>query len=350
VQFSLNLNEGCLSLPAEPVTVPADASFFWPFNLDLYGAQLIYATAQPICTLEQDDTYYIVFAQTAGMDAEFVFDTAGITIESTTGQKTTSEQRCVISNLKHGTDAAICLQNQKGQKLNIILLDEATSLACWKGRWGGRERVILSQANLMFDGDDLRLRSMNPEDFSAMILPSPEKITVNGTTFRPEPDGLFGRFTVDVTKPEVVEVKVEKIKNAGPAREVQKGTGKVAEAPSETDWQEAAVWRITFSDDINIDDDYLLHIAYAGDIARLYCGENLLTDNFYNGDVFEVGLKRYAPDVYQKGLTLKILPLSKDVPVYLPEEVLAEFGTAESLLKLTTVELFRQTEFRMTAR
>ena len=33
----------------------------------------------------------------------------------------------------------------------------------------------------------------------------------------------------------------------------------------------------------------LLSVRYAGDVARAYSGERLLTDNFYNGKPFDIG-------------------------------------------------------------
>ena len=346
-QFSLNLNEGSLTIPAEPITVPAGVSFFWPFNLDIYGTRLIYATAQPICRLEDDGTYYMVFAQTAGMDTEFVFDADGITVESTTGKKSEADGRCVIKDVKPGTGAAICLQNKKGEKTNIILLEEEASLGCWKGVFSGRERLFLSRANLIFDGDSLRLRSKDAADFSVDILPAPETVTVNGAAKKAKPEGLFGRFTFDVPSTPPVKVTVEKIQDAGPARDIKKGAANVAEGPSEADWQAAAVWRVSFPDGIDAGGDYLLDISYVGDVARVYCGDTLLTDNFYNGSVFEVGLRRYAPDIYQKGLTLKILPLKKDTPIYLPKEAQPDFGSSESFLELTSVKITEQPEIKV---
>ena len=56
---------------------------------------------------------------------------------------------------------------------------------------------------------------------------------------------------------------------------------------------------------------------YAGDVARIYLDGKLLTDNFYNGNAFDLGLKRFAPDIYQKELLLKILPLQKSAPIYI---------------------------------
>ena len=81
VQFKLNLPGGELVFPSKPVTIPADAFFFWPFNLDLGGAKLIYATAQPVCKIERRHVQTFYFAETPGVKAEFAFDpqTLGVT-------------------------------------------------------------------------------------------------------------------------------------------------------------------------------------------------------------------------------------------------------------------------------
>jgi len=86
VQFELKLDGGVLRLPEQPGVVPADGSFFWPFNLDLGGARLVYATAQPVCQVDDEATHYVVFAQIPGMPAEFVFDQAGIHLDGARGE------------------------------------------------------------------------------------------------------------------------------------------------------------------------------------------------------------------------------------------------------------------------
>jgi len=52
-------------LPSQPVAIPDNSRFFWPLNLDLGGVKLIYASAQPICQLNDRNTRYTVFKQTA---------------------------------------------------------------------------------------------------------------------------------------------------------------------------------------------------------------------------------------------------------------------------------------------
>jgi beta-galactosidase len=61
--------------------------------------------------------------------------------------------------------------------------------------------------------------------------------------------------------------------------------------------------------------EVFLRINYTGDIGRAYLGDRLISDDFYVGRVWEIGLKRFSPEALEKGLTLKVLPLRKDAPV-----------------------------------
>lgn len=106
-----------------------------------------------------------------------------------------------------------------------------------------------------------------------------------------------------------------KVKEAGPLRTIVKGKAKVAEAPSEEDWQQAAVYKISIP---KTEAHSLLSIEYQGDCARLYAGGKLIADNFRYGRPFLYGLWRLSDGVTE--LELRILPLQADAPIYLPRE------------------------------
>ena len=102
----------------------------------------------------------------------------------------------------------------------------------------------------------------------------------------------------------------------------------------------AAVWKIKIPNDLKLrSGNFLLRIKYLGDAARIYLGQRLLTDNFYNGNVFEVGINRFAPEILNQDLFLKILPLRKDAPIYLAEEAKPDFAGQDIICKLLTVDL-----------
>ena len=110
----------------------------------------------------------------------------------------------------------------------------------------------------------------------------------------------------------------QKVKEAGPLRQIEKGRAKVAAAPSEADWQQAAVYKISVPKEAVTKFRRLLSIGYRGDCARLYAGGKLVADNFYNGRPFLYGLWR-LPDGCTE-MELRILPLQPDAPIYLPRE------------------------------
>ena len=114
-----------------------------------------------------------------------------------------------------------------------------------------------------------------------------------------------------------LKVDCKKIREAGLLRTIRKGKAKVAEAPSEEDWQHAAVYQITLPD-TGVSMHRLLSIDYQGDCARLYVNGNLVADNFNYGRPFLYGLWRLPQGA--ASLELRILPMQQEMPVYLPKE------------------------------
>lgn len=114
------------------------------------------------------------------------------------------------------------------------------------------------------------------------------------------------------------EVGYTKIKTAGAPRKISIGVNKVAEEPSDEDFEAASVYRITIPANSKTDGNNIICINYQGDCARLYANGKLIQDNFYNGRPMLYGLWR-LPDGCNE-LELRILPIQKDMPVYFPRE------------------------------
>lgn len=340
VQFELCLPGGCLVLPSAPVTIPADTAFFWPFGMDLAGALLLSATAQPVCRMEEHGTHYFLFAETPGMPAEFVFPRGGLRVEAVRGEVAETETELCIGSVAPGTDIAIHLWTEHGQHVAIVLLSPQQSLACWKGTFAGQERLFLSEACLTLSGETLRLSSHDPAHFSVGIFPAPALLVLSGSSVAGVADGLFQRFAAlppSASAP-AVPVVWEQIKRAGPARTIRSGKEGVAEAPTDADFEDAARWRLILPTETDSARDLLLRLFYVGDAAQMTLNGRLLTDNFFNGTVFEVGLKRFGPGIYTGELLLSVLPLRRDAPLYLPQDAWPDFGGADSLAALRSAE------------
>lgn len=284
VQFKLNLPGGEFVFPQQPVTIPADDFFFWPFNLDLGGAKLIYATAQPICKTVEGSTQTFYFAETPGVKAKFVFATRNLA-----GQ---AAEPAVFENVKPSRDGALQLKKQTGGEIRLVLLSDADSLALQKTAAG----------QIAFE---------KPPEISRLQL------------------------------------KADLLKPAGPAREIPLSNGKspIARAPTDADFTNAAVWKIRWPKKWRMDENTILRIRYVGDAARLVLNGKLVEDNFYCGREFDLGLERYAEQILQgDALRLEILPLSKNAPVFFEPKAKPDFGAAETLLKLQSVEIIDRSE------
>lgn len=279
VQFKLNLPGGKLLFPQTPVTIPADEFFFWPVNLNLGGAKLLYATAQPVCKIDDGNAHTFYFAEIPGVQAEFVFDPQNL-----------ASSRAEFHNVEPGRRPAIRLRTQSGQKVQIVLLSEADSLALRKDESG---------RHVVFD--------------------PPQKVST-------------------------MKVKTELLRPAGPARRILMGHAGVAEAPADDAFTNAADWRIQLPAKLDLRRDPLLRIRYAGDVARVTLNGRLMDDDFYSGRDFEIGLKRYAPEILTGDLRLEILPLPRQAPIFFEPEAQPDFGTNESLAKLLSVELVNPVE------
>ena len=278
VQFKLNLPGGEFIFPAKPVTIPADGFFIWPFNLDLGGVKLIYATAQPFCKIQGDGIQTYFFAQTPGVKAEFIFD-----------PQTVASSRADFINVKPSRKAAIKLKTKSGGEIQIVLLNEADSLALHK--------------------DD-----------------------AGQAVFEKEP------------KTSTMTVKTKLLQPAGPMRKIPFSTGKssIAIAPTDSDFTNAAVWKITLPAKLDLKMNPILRINYVGDVARLTLNGKLIDDNFYAGRTFDLGLNRYAPEILTGDLRLEILPLAKNAPIYLEPKARPDFGRKESLAEIQSVQMINR--------
>ena len=275
VQFDLKLPGGDLVFPQAPVTIPADDFFFWPFNLDLGGAKLIYATAQPICRTEVNGTQTFYFAETPGVKAEFVFD-----------PKTIASSQAVFNEvISDGIVTGFDVQPQAGKRIHVELWSDRVSLDLRQssdGKW--------------MLGDEWNTRS----------------------------------------KP----VQTELLQPAGPPRQIPlSAKNHLPLAPTDADFTNAAIWKITLPANLNLNYQQLLRIHYVGDVARVTLNGKLLDDNFYNGRYFDISLKRYAPEIARGGLRLEILSLRRNAPIYFEPKDRPDFGANEDIVKLQSAEI-----------
>jgi hypothetical protein len=350
VQFDVSLDNDIICLPSSPIAVPANSVFFWPFHLDLSGASLTYATAQPICKLDCSGESYFVFAATEGIDPEFVLADDAMSVVFARGVQSFERGAIRIRCVGAGTHVAITLRTRSGKHVHVIVLTDRKSLECWKAHWFGRERIFLTRASLTVDRDIVTLTSELREDLRVSVFPAPDCVTIDGDTAVSSPDGVFACYSASAPARAALEVGAELIRESpGPVAPRIGGLG-VAEAPSDADFDNhASIWRLRLPPNAADSAHARLRIAYLGDVARVTLDGRLVADNFYNGVDFELGLERFAPSIYSGEIEIAILPLDPGAPIYLSHRPAELVGIHRPIATLERVDFVEDHEVKLRA-
>jgi hypothetical protein len=335
VQVEVKLASATVMVPRRPIDIPTGAYTFWPINLPVGDTTMTYATAQPLARLEDPDT--LLFFAWPGIAAEFVFD-AGVddSIDAPHGHVTREGRQVAIDGLTPGLGPAIEIHGKNGRHTQILLLSREQARNIWKAPLAGRERLVYSTADVYFDGDRVHLSSTDPAKLSFGLYPDLEREAAG--FHRSGSDGIFKAYTAAI-EPVHIEADVRQVREAGKVAPVKMGA-EVAMAPEESAFDGAARWSIHVP---NVKSpavrQVLLRIAYQGDIARIYAGGRLITDDFYHGAHWEIGLDDIPAGDLNKGLDLQILPLRADAPIYLASEARPSIPAAGQIARITEVRV-----------
>ncbi len=333
LQFTINRPLGPVTFPSAPITVPANSIFIWPFNFYLGdGVWLAYATAQPICVIDSPEGRTSFFAETPGVPAQFAIQ----------GESS-------VRSVSAGRGAAFGVTGRSGRSVQVVLLSNADSLALWKGTWRGRDRVFLTRAGFVVDGDDVRLESSDRSDLSVGVFPAPAGLAGGET------DGIFIRYTPAAPAVARYEAKTDLIHGAGPARDIPLGriSEPVAAEPSDSDFTKAAVWRVRLPSDMDLSTNPIVRFRYVGDVARISLNGRFLLDDFYNGNALDLGIRRYAPEIIGGDLEIAILPIRRDSVegekkrVFMADSALPDFAGMSSVAKVSSVEIVPRYEVQL---
>lgn len=408
-----------LTLPASgPVTVPAGAYFFWPFNLPVAGgaATLLWATAQPVTEVlgvpvgpwGAPATLVVMSASDAGgvIPVELALNASGVVVEACTGGAVctvTPAGVLLVTGVPSGNAANVVLNvtappaSAGGPatvtaRLAFLILSWESSQLVWRGELGGVPSLFLTtrpEVALLLDPavpTGVRLRGPVEDAPTPIViyeelgvLPPPPAFGLPGRPMSPAMDGLFAVYTVPLPLPGAA-VGWELVTPAGPARAVPTGPSGVASAPNQDgfddEWAGAATYAVTLVPNLDANEtkatrDLTLTVRYAADAARWYVPppgsppgtlppsggaappHALAADNFYNTVPWEVGVGRLAfeapgtvGDTLPLNLTLRLLPLGKAAPIWLP--AWPDFGNGTSVAELEGVQLVDYADVALT--
>jgi len=338
LQFALKLPHETLTFPSRPFAAPTDSYFIWPYHFDLDGVDLRYATAQPVARLDASgDGIVYVFAASAGIPVEFAFPSdIAAQVRTADAQTTQVDNTFLVRAIQPGPRAALTIARPGKPKITVLVLTPEQARQLSIGDVGGQRRLVLSEQQVFFADKRIEVRSpgVDPDAnrFKLSVypaLPHPKA----AAALQLHEDGMFQTIEAAVAQ-EHVTATLKPVRAALSAAPVARGgAAQVAMQPMPEQFKAAAAWEIALSAHDNL--DAYLQIDFTGDVARLFSGTRLIDDWYYNGQHWQVGTDALAQD--GKPLTLTILPLRADAPIYLPREHRPDFAGQAQLATLDRV-------------
>lgn len=289
VRFRIGLNGETLVFPVRgELTVRPNASFLLPWQLELSGVQLRYATAQPVTVHRSGEIETYFFRAVDPAAAEFSI--AGASVERVDCESGTVHQEADGSfcAVVPGTQSSILrIWRAGGGEVRIYVMAEEDANQLWVTGTVGDSRVLFSGVPLAETGDGLEFSSIGQSEFTFREYDpagsgSPFQAAGNVVLTRSR-EGEHTLWTVRVPA-RTVPLQVKPIHKH-----------KVALTLAEEAWDGVS--------------DVLLSINYTGNVGYAFAGGKLFHDHFYNGAPWEIGLSRFRCRLKDGELILETTPL-----------------------------------------
>ncbi|MGN0322076.1 MAG: beta-galactosidase [Oliverpabstia sp.] len=283
------------------ISIAEDENAILPFHFDMEGADLIWASAQPVTIVNGEGTNTWVFMIPDGMDGTFVF-AEDVKVNGKNESTYTAE-------LINGVDR---FRVEYGQtSFDVLVLNRVLS----------NQMYQLKNGTLVFTGEALL------EDMNGIRL---ETMHAQNTVYTYPAQGVLASDPKDVDILGVYSYMTE-------------------EKAIDVSYKKVADNRYTVhipSDCMDGLKDALLQIDYQGDIGHAFIDGSMISDNFCNGATWEIGLKDFAERLKTQNLTVYITPLKEGVNVNVEssmaarkEEVMTSIGVISNVAVCPVYEI-----------
>lgn len=248
----------------------AEENCILPFHMDLDGVELAQATAQPVTVLRRDGESTYVFFVPEGMKGEFTF-VPEAEIEGPGG----STYRCADELT---AEEFTVVQGTRRARVLVLSRELAGQMYLVSGG-----RLVFTEGALLEDENGLRLETASAENtvccYPAEGLAGPR---LGG--------GVLGEYRYSAPAWQEEPVVQEQV---GPSRYTLRLPENLADGVK----------------------DMLLRLNYTGDIGHAFLNSRMVSDNFYNGAVWEIGLRELAGELKEEPLVIAITPLKEGANV-----------------------------------
>jgi beta-galactosidase len=340
IRFAVKLADKTLTFPSQDINVATGAYFIWPFNFDMDGVNLAWASAQPLARIDsaKDEVTYVFMAENGIAPELAITAKADQTLKTKSGKLTKQDGLNLITGIKPGNgEVAVITSGDK--TIRVVVMSRAQGEQVYMGNLGGQNSLVSSAHDVIFTEAGLELHTKTSNEFKVGIFPALATAPSADLKLSSGKDGIFQSYSAKA-KPKVITATLTKTREAQQVSPLLiGGPAKAALQPFPEQYGKSAAWHISIPKDaVDGLNDVYMNIDYQGDIGRLFSGVIMLDDSYYSGHTWEIGLKRFTKEI-ETPLTLTVLPLRKDAPIYIDEAVKAKLPNTEQVAEVLSVKL-----------
>ncbi|SIQ21318.1 beta-galactosidase [Maribacter ulvicola] len=344
VQFSININDkDTIELPKKGIDINNGSYGIIPFNMNIEGITLAYATAHPFSILDNKEKTYF-FYEMEGVTPEFKFKNEHIKEIITKGKLTHENGAQIVTNLKSGKDCSIEIIKKNNERIKIIILSKNEALQAYEFKINGEEVLFLNQEFSMLDSNKgaLTLRSLGDNLINFWSYPE-----LPNTKFKIGSDGIFTAYEITLQNWETPKISFTPTFN-----DSLKNKWINLKTPTELPYSHKLEKEKLFASyKVNLPkklpqgvNDVLLNFDYKGNTAQLYADDIIIADNFYNGTPMPFGLKRHQSKLQKGEFIFQISPLTSTDNIYFEENTDLNFVKTDGAI-LKNITLIPEYEF-----
>ncbi|KAA6328634.1 Beta-galactosidase [termite gut metagenome] len=274
--LNISLSDGSIRFPS--FTLKRNNSVIFPFNMLMSNGLLKYATVQPLAVTRTNGKQHYFFYAHDGIMPEYVLDKN--TVKKVYGKKIQRNGNIHIQ-AEIGLLGSFTMVDRDGNEVIITTLTRKQALGF--NQW--EKGYCITDAVLLQDKTKIQLQSRSNK--MIIVLPSEAKPDWGKNKPVMKKQGIFTEYTIELP---VVKVRFEE-------KEVSKQRYIFNMKKEE------------FTENLS---DIILDIDYVGDTGAAFIDGKMINDNLYYGNHWQLGLKQYAGELDEKGMSFYFKPMRKD--------------------------------------
>lgn len=303
VQLNIKLKDETVTFP--PFVLKGQTTPVLPFNMNVGDVLVKYALAQPFAKVENNGNIQVFFQKLAGVNTQLAVNmpaNAKLNAKGWLQSKNENSYKLTASIVNR-----LQITKGDGKTITFIFFERKEAEKAWRVNYNGRQTLIVSDADILANGNKLELLQMGSSAVNLKIYPANINFVPSAKAIK----GMdYGVYIAPRPKP-IAPIVIQK-DNDNAAIKVP----------------------AFFSQNVS---DVFLNISYLGGSAEVLLNSKIATDNLYNGTDWLLGLKRFEG----KEITIKVKPWENNITGVAEDKVRRAKEKGPSIEKIDLVAQYK---------